>query len=233
MCPKLVVKTAVRCARTGYNVLDMSRTERMIILFGILALIAIPSLVLFFSHPTESVETAETSTSIPTPGAVGAQHWHASLVVHVNGKVIDFQDRKYMLQSKLVHFEDDDAFIVHKHTTGVTIPYFLSTLKVFLDEKCIDFQNLETPEKYCSNASSTLRFLVNGEEVTDPTRYEIKHNDRYLVYYGPLTGIQLKFLSNQVPVVPEFIEKTIEQEIEDLRDAGFLKDSTLTPTLVP
>jgi hypothetical protein len=211
----------------------MSRTERMIILFGILALIAIPSVVLLFAHPTEpaSVTKNAHSATVPIPGAPGAQHWHASLVVHVNGQAFDFGDKKYMLQSKLVHFEDDDPFVVHKHTTGVTIPYFLSTLKVFMDDKCIDFQTLETPERYCSNASSTLRFLVNGEEVADPLHYEIKHNDRYLVYYGPLSGVQLKFLSNQVPVVPEFREKTLEEEVESLRDDGYLKPSA--PALKP
>jgi hypothetical protein len=160
---------------------------------------------------------------VPTPGVPGAQHWHASLVVYVNGKAFNFLDKKYMLQSKLVHFEDNDPYIVHKHTTGVTIPYFLSTLKVFMDNSCIDFQNLEVPEKYCTNATNTLRFLVNGEEVKDPVHYDIQHNDHYLVYYGPLSGIQLKFLSNQVPNVPEFKEKTVEDLEAELRDGGFLK----------
>lgn len=201
----------------------MSRIERMVILGGILALIAVPSLVLYVSHPTEPVPVLVNPNAIPVPGAPGAQHWHASLVVHVNGTAFDFGEKKYMLQSKLVHFEDDDPFVVHKHTTGVTIPYFLSTLKVFLDAECIEFQNIESPQKYCSNATNTLRFLVNGKEVEDTARYEIKHNDRFLVYYGPLTGIQLQFLANQVPVVPEFREKSIEELEAELRDGGYLQ----------
>jgi len=201
----------------------MSRTERTIILGGILALIAIPSLMLFFSRPTEPVVTAVDSNAIPVPGAPGAQHWHASLVVHVNGRAFDFGEKKYMLQSKLVHFEDDDPFVVHKHTTGVTIPYFLSTLKVFLDAECIEFQNIEPSQKYCANATNTMRFLVNGEEIADPSRYDIKHNDRYLVYYGPLKGVQLRFLSNQIPPVPEFKEKTLEELETELRDGGYLQ----------
>jgi hypothetical protein len=208
---------------SGYTGAYMSRIERVIILGGILALIIVPSLALYLSHPSESVEKISEEGNVPVPGAPGAQHWHAALIVYVNGQGFDFGDNKYMLQSKLVHFEDDDPYIVHKHTTGVTIPYFLSTLKVFMDSTCIDFQNLETPERYCTNATNTLRFLVNGEEVADPTRYDIKHNDRFLVYYGPLTGIQLKFLSNQVPFVPVFKEKTLEEVSQDLRDEGFLK----------
>ena len=179
--------------------------------------------MLFRSHPTESVLVKVDPNAIPVPGAPGAQHWHASLIVHVNGRVFDFRDDKYMLQSKLVHFEDDDPFVVHKHTTGVTIPYFLSTLKVFLDASCIEFQNIDIAEKYCTNATNTLRFLVNGVEVPDPVRYDIKHNDRYLVYYGPLSGVQLKFLANQVPPVPEFKEKTLEELETELRDGGYLK----------
>jgi hypothetical protein len=197
----------------------------MIILWGIIALITIPSLVLFFSHPTDPVSQAanQDENGIPTPGAPGAQHWHASLVVNINGRTVDFNGKKYMLKSKLAHFEDDDPYVVHKHTTGITIPYFLSTLKVFLDDKCIDFQDRDPAEKYCTNASSTLHFLVNGEEMKEPAKYEIKHNDRFLVYYGPLSGIQLQFLANQVPQVPEFIEKTIQELESELRDGGYLK----------
>lgn len=203
--------------------MHMSRVERTIILMGVLALIVIPTLALYLSHPGESVEGTPKENEVPVPGVAGAQHWHASLVVHVDGQAFDFGEKRYMLQSKLVHFEDDDPFTVHKHTTEVTIPYFLSTLQVYLDDECIDFQNLETPKRYCTNATNTLRFLVNGEEVADPTRYDIKHNDRFLVYYGPLTGVQLRFLANQVPEVPVFREKTVEEVAQELRDEGYLK----------
>jgi hypothetical protein len=190
----------------------MTRAERLIVLIGLIALITVPSTLLYMNGRGGTPTTAtSTSDQIPTPGSPGAQHWHASLLVSINDKVIDFKDPKYMLQSKLVHFEDNNPFFVHKHTTGITIPYFLSTLKIFMQNDCIDFEDGDTPLKYCTNATSSLHMLVNGTEVPDPARYEIQNNDRILVMYGSAKGAQLKLLANQVPEVPEFRELTLTE----------------------
>jgi hypothetical protein len=194
----------------------MPRAERLIIIVGLLALTIIPSIVLYVHRDKTSIVEQKNSNTIPTPGAPGAMHAHISFVVNILGQQQAFTDvKKYMLQSKLVHFEDNNPLVMHKHTTGITVPFFLLTLKIGMTKDCIDFQDREPSVKYCTNATNTLRMIVNGNEVPDPERYDVQNNDRILVTYGPETGVRLKLLFNQVPPVPEFSDASLHEIKQD------------------
>ena len=200
----------------------MMHGERRIIIGGVIALMIIPAAMFFLHREKAPVVDTNATSAIPVPGAPGAVHAHVAFVVNILGVQQNFTDPdKYMLQSKRAHFEDGNPVILHKHTTGVTIPFFLSTLKIFLNKDCIDFEERDPPVKYCTNATNTLRMIVNGGEIPDPEVYEVQNNDRILVTYGPESGAHLKLIFNQVPHVSDFKELTTgEAEPNAIPDKG-------------
>ena len=111
-----------------------------------------------------------------------------------------------MLRSPAVHLEENNCVIVHKHATGVTLPTFLKTLGAELTSTCI---TLSGEPKRCTNSTKTLRVVINGEEVAmeELSYYELHNNDHILLNYGTESGTALRFKYNQVPSIPEDINK--------------------------
>lgn len=138
---------------------------------------------------------------IPSLGIPGSAHKHASLLLMIGNRVVDFCDAKYMLKSPLAHFEDGNCYVVHVHATGVTLVTFLKTIGVEVTSQCVVIPG---EAKHCNDAQHTLRTVVNGSEIPIPelSYYEIRNNDHILINYGPETGYMLKFKYNQVPPVP-------------------------------
>ena len=134
-------------------------------------------------------------------GKEGSTHEHISLYLFIDGEPKSFFDDKYMLRNQAVHFENSDGVNVHKHATGVTLPYFFSTLGMILTKDCLV---LDTDESYCDGNGNKLSFLVNGEE-GDPFFYEIRDGDRVLVSYGNEDSLLIRLRANSVPPVPEDI----------------------------
>ncbi len=119
---------------------------------------------------------------------------------------VNFCQPKYMLKSRVVHFEDNECYVVHKHATGVTLPTFFKTLDVRMTPSCI-----ETPDegKFCNDGDNTLRAVVNGVEipVTELSYYELRNNDHILINFGPEEGTDLLFKYNQIPNIPQDVNK--------------------------
>jgi len=138
---------------------------------------------------------------IPVVMAPDTAHTHSSLLVMIGDKVVNFCSRRYMLRSPSVHFENDDCFVVHKHSLGVTLPMFFKTIGVALSPSCIT-----TPDegKHCTNSTDALRVVLNGKEISvdDLTYYELQNNDHILVNYGPEKDALLLLKYNQVPSIP-------------------------------
>lgn len=141
---------------------------------------------------------------VPRVGEEGSAHTHTSFLVIIGEKIVNFCDPKYMLRSRLVHFEDNNCYVIHKHATGITLPSFLKTLGVDLTPACL---TLPWGEKYCTEGENSLRLVVNGEEVSisELSYYELRNNDHILLYYGKETGSALLFKYNQIPAIPEDI----------------------------
>lgn len=57
---------------------------------------------------------------------------------------------------------------------------------------------LDTGEKYCSDATKTLKFFVNDEPKVDFISYEFSDLDRILISYGAETEEQIKLQLNAV-----------------------------------
>ena len=139
--------------------------------------------------------------TIPSLGIAGSTHAHASMLIMIGNRVVNFCDAKYMLKSPLVHFEDNNCYVIHKHATGITLVEFLKSIGVDLTTKCI---TIPGEEKHCSDETNTLRVVINGGEVpiSELSYYELRNNDHILLNYGPEVGDMLMFKYNQVPVIP-------------------------------
>ena len=133
-------------------------------------------------------------------GKLRSDHAHISFLLLIDNELVNFTQQKYMLKAEDVHFENDNGIVIHKHATGLAIPYFLSTLGIQLDQSCLE---LDTGQKYCNNGSKTLRLIVNGKEVKNFDDYELRQADRILLNYGDDTDTDLQLKFNNVPYVPE------------------------------
>lgn len=112
-------------------------------------------------------------------------HVHADFAVYMNGNKLDFSQTEYQSsvgqeKDEDVHLHDGDGKVVHRHAEGVTFAQFLKSIGYELTSDCF---TTDTNEQYCTNASSTLAFYVNGNPA-DKTIYIPKEEDRILLTYG-------------------------------------------------
>lgn len=121
------------------------------------------------------------SSSKISLGPLGSTHEHAIFLTFIKGQFIDFSKPEYMVQIKEVHIENLDGTVIHKHTTGVTIGYFLNSLGVGFDKDCLV---LGKKEKYCNDGQNTLKFYVNGNQNNEFGNYVFRNNDKMLITYG-------------------------------------------------
>ncbi len=135
----------------------------------------------------------------PVLGEEGSTHMHAPFAMFVNGELYNFTRPKYMLRDKKAHFEDNDGTVIHKHATGVTLPYFLGTLGIDLTDTCF---YLDQTTKYCNDGNKKVTLLVNGKRITHVNNYEIQQNDKILLNYGDEDDTLLKLRSNNIPDLP-------------------------------
>jgi hypothetical protein len=106
-----------------------------------------------------------------------------------------------MLKSQYVHFENANCTVVHRHATGITIPTFLKTIGVGLQNDCITIPSDKT---YCNNNTDHLRAVINGKEMPMELLpyYVFRNNDHILINFGSEEGDMLRFKYNQVPQIP-------------------------------
>ena len=177
----------------------MNREEKNTYAVAIFIALAIAGTAFLYKNLVMSAPArAET---LPTAGKVGSDHAHASLLVMVNDRIISFCSPEYMLKSQYVHFEDNNCTVVHRHATGITIPTFLKTIGVGLNDDCLIIPNDKT---YCSSGKEKVSAIVNGKEVpvSSLPYYVFHNNDHILINYGTEKGEMLRFKYNQVPPIP-------------------------------
>jgi len=116
-------------------------------------------------------------------GSPGSTHIHQDLKMYINGEAIDFSQSKYQKPhvNAHVHMEGGDGDIIHKHTTGVTMGFFLKSILITFDRNCL---TIDTGEKYCNDGDKTLKFYVNGKPNADWEKYDLKDLDKFLISYG-------------------------------------------------
>ena len=62
-------------------------------------------------------------------GPLRSVHLHADVKVYINGKPIDFSQRKYQLAARFTHFEDGIGDVIHTHATGLTLGHLFKSLE--------------------------------------------------------------------------------------------------------
>ena len=115
-------------------------------------------------------------------GEFGSEHSHAALVVFIDGVQLNFGLPSFQLQSKYIHFEDHNPYLIHKHATGVPLDMLFSSFGVDVSSECIGISH--NSREHCINSENSLVFMINEKIYSDISTYEIKHNDRILISYG-------------------------------------------------
>jgi len=178
----------------------MSKEQRRAYVIAIIAAVLIASSAAVYKYVIDKAPVLP--VELPKIGRVGSDHAHASLLIMVGDRILNFCSPEYMLKSQYVHFENADCSVVHRHATGVTIPTFLKTIGVGLTSECLSVPNDKT---YCNNGTDILRAVVNGKEIPIEILpyYVFRNNDHMLINYGPETGAKLVYKYNEVPAIPE------------------------------
>jgi len=134
-------------------------------------------------------------------GEFGSSHAHAALTVFIDGNQLNFGLPQFQLQSKYIHFEDHNPYLIHKHATNVPLEMLFSSFGFEITLECMELNDKSggiNYESHCIDSENTMSFFVNGEQVSGVTEYEIKHNDRILISFGNSESIEdeLKYLNS-------------------------------------
>jgi hypothetical protein len=120
-------------------------------------------------------------------------HYHANWAVFVRGERLDLSAQRYMEDvyrckadptrvdpEDRVHMHNGEHDVVHVHHAGVTWGHFLSNLGFSLGDSHLftDTQRLE------STNEETLKFVLNGQEVSSIHNLLIESEDRLLISFG-------------------------------------------------
>ena len=152
-------------------------------------------------------------------GEFGSSHAHAALTVFVEGDQLNFGLPQFQLQSKYVHFEDHNSYLIHRHATNVPLEMLFTSFGLKVTSECIGLYNESggiNYEKHCTDSENSMSFFVNGKQISDITEYEVKHNDRILISFGNSESIEkeLKYLNSlQIYDIPKKSKLTPSKDI--------------------
>ena len=123
-------------------------------------------------------------------GKFGSAHAHAAIAVYIDGNQLDFGMPQFQLQSRYIHFENENPYQIHKHATGVPLHMLFTSFGMEIKDDCINLRFLnDLPERYCANDGKSLTLMVNGKPHSSIVRYEINHNDRILISLGSIESV--------------------------------------------
>ena len=138
-------------------------------------------------------------------GEFGSDHTHAAIAVFVDGVQLNFGLPDFQIQSKYIHFENNNPYLIHKHATGVPLDMLFSSVGMKITTQCVGLSYLSS-ELLCADSEKSIAFLINGKYYAEISSYEINHNDRILISLGDSEEIseQLEYLESlEIHDVPE------------------------------
>ena len=160
---------------TKHSAEKRKQTLIAVAVFAVIAVIVGYSVYLFLDS------SASTPGGPAEAGALGSAHTHTGVLVNLFGDTVDFSAPTYQIKSPWVHFEARDGTTIHKHATGITFGYLFESLAITLDDQCFVFPD---NRDFCTDDKYTLKFFINGEQVTSIIDYEPMEEDRLLIMYG-------------------------------------------------
>ena len=151
-----------------------------------------------------------------------AVHFHANFAVFVEGKRLDLSGDKYMepisgckpeyidiLPQERAHMHEHEGDLIHIHDHGVTWGDFMANIG-FAFGKTYLITDEEKP--YFNSRGKTIKFILNGRQVENPSDQLIKDEDRLLVSYGS-----------------ETVDQTIAQQFPQIASTAHEEDVTPDP----
>lgn len=140
-------------------------------------------------------------------GKFGSDHSHAALAVFVDGVQVNFGLSQFQIQSKYIHFENHNPYLIHKHATNVPLEMLFSSFGFRITSECMKLSNVDMGGKeFCIDSENSMVFVINGKYYSDIISYEINQNDRILISFGDsgLVSEQIKYLESlEIHEVPK------------------------------
>ncbi len=119
----------------------------------------------------------------------GSAHEHASLLVKIHDDPFDFTQEQFQLQSPFIHLENDNGYVIHRHSEGITLENLFQTLNLGISKDCFVFDD---GTEFCSNEDYMLKFYINERQVDDLRDHQIFDGDYILISYGAETLDEIK-----------------------------------------
>jgi hypothetical protein len=111
-------------------------------------------------------------------GLLKGDHYHVNLKIYQNGKEIILNDPKYFVRSSFVHVENDGpekaGNIVHFHSTGIDLKYFLDSLNIQLDKTKVYVNNNLNNEGLLYVTKNGDRILITDSVNQDEINKQLK-----------------------------------------------------------
>ena len=177
---------------------EIKSKGKSLTIFGIVfVLVAVGVFSYYFLNQSEIDSQILDNTSFKTleekmanhygVGQFGSEHAHAALVIFVNGDELDFSHPQFQIQSKYIHFENDNPYLIHKHATDVPLEMLFASFGLKITSECVELGYEES--QYCTDKDNSITILVNGISQSNINLYEIRHNDRILISFGDVESI--------------------------------------------
>ena len=177
---------------------EIKSKGKSLTIFGIVfVLVAVGVFSYYFLNQSEIDSQILDNTSFKTleekmanhygVGQFGSEHAHAALVVYVNGDKLDFSHPQFQIQSKYIHFENDNPYLIHKHATDVPLEMLFASFGLKITSECVELGYEES--QYCTDKDNSITILVNGISQSNINLYEIRHNDRILISFGDVESV--------------------------------------------
>lgn len=173
----------------------------ILILVGLIILVL---LAVFFILPQMTKPMLEqikppATTSSPTSEAFTP--YTAQFLIFTKGQLRDFSAAMYLNQSSDVYLAGDNSTMINVHKASVTWDDFFKTLPFSVSADCLI---TGTGQKFCTSEQSSLKFYLNGTQITDALTQEIQPNDELLISFGarndPTINAQLEqFVVERMP----------------------------------
>ena len=154
-----------------------------------IAVLAVIAVIVGYSVVVFLTMTVTAPGGPENAGALGSDHTHMALLVKIFGDTFEFSGPAFQIKSSWIHFEGRDGTTIHKHATGVTLGFLFDSLNIRLDDQCYVFPG---GKSYCTQDDYTLKFFINGEQVSDIRDYESMEGDRVLILYGGETPEEIE-----------------------------------------
>ena len=172
---------------------EIKSKGKSLTIFGIVfVLVAVGVFSYYFLNQSEIDSQILDNTSFKTleekmanhyrVGQFGSEHAHAALAIFVNGDELNFSHPQFQIQSKYIHFENDNPYLIHKHATDVPLDMLFASFGLKITSECIELGYEKS--QYCTDKDNSMTILVNGKPYSNINLYEIRHNDRILISFG-------------------------------------------------